>query len=291
MLANDPSLEAKPAVVTAAAPAAAPAAKKDGAPPAAAPAAAATTEDGKTGIAKFLADQDAALAARGITPGMGEETRGLMDYIKEGKARRESEAGKDRYLRMAQAFSQFGSTAGPLMSSASKALGGFAKDEAVAQKELRAADFADKKMTADIEKGQRAEARGDYAAAQKAYDSAENRKVQREGHLSSANASMYGADREARMIERAMEDPEFLKTMQAMKGNDNVAVQAIKTQLADIAQQIVFAGKDEELKKKLMDQRAALNARLQEISKAGDKATASAPASGKVNKDNPLLKG
>jgi hypothetical protein len=289
MLANDPSLEAKPTVVT---PAAAPVAKKDGAPPAAAPAAAAvTTEDGKTGIAKFLADQDAALAARGITPGMGEESRGLMDYIKEGKQRRESEAGKDRYLRMAQAFAQFGSTAGPLMSSASKALGGFAKDEAVAQKELRAADFADKKMAADIEKGQRAEARGDYAAAQKAYDSAENRKVQREGHLSSANASMYGADREARMIERAMEDPEFLKTMQAMKGNDNVAVQAIKTQLADIAQQIVFAGKDEELKKKLMDQRAALNARLQEISKAGDKATASAPASGKVNKDNPLLKG
>jgi hypothetical protein len=288
MLANDPSLEAKPTVV---APAAAPVAKKDGAPPAAAPAAAVTTEDGKTGIAKFLADQDAALAARGITPGMGEESRGLMDYIKEGKQRRESEAGKDRYLRMAQAFAQFGSTAGPLMSSASKALGGFAKDEAVAQKELRAADFADKKMAADIEKGQRAEARGDYAAAQKAYDSAENRKVQREGHLSSANASMYGADREARMIERAMEDPEFLKTMQAMKGNDNVAVQAIKTQLADIAQQIVFAGKDEELKKKLMDQRAALNARLQEISKAGDKATASAPASGKVNKDNPLLKG
>jgi hypothetical protein len=272
MLANDPSLEAKAAVV---APAAVPVVKKDGAPPAAAPAAAAATGDGKTGIAKFLADQDAALAARGVTPGMGEETRGLMDFIKEGKARRESEAGKDRYLRMADAFAQFGSTAGPFMSSASKALGGFAKGEAGAQKELRAADFADKKMTADIEKGQRAEARGDYAAAQKAYDSAENRKVQREGHLSSANASMYGADREARMIERAMEDPEFLKTMQAMKGNDNVAVQAIKTQLADINQQIMFAGKDEELKKKLMDQRAALNARLGEIAKTGDTTTAS----------------
>ena len=274
MLANDPSLEAKPIVVP---PAAAPNANPNANPnPNVPPAAPPTTGDGKTGIAKFLADQDAALAARGVTPGMGEETRGLMDFIKEGKARRESEAGKDRYLRMADAFAQFGSTAGPFMSSASKALGGFAKGEAGAQKELRAADLADKRMAADLEKAQRAEARGDYATAQKAYDSYENRQVQREGHLKSAEASMYGADREARMIERAMEDPKFLKTMQTIKGNDSVAVQAIKTQLADIAQQIVFAGKDEDLKKKLMDQRAALNKRLGEISKTGDTTTAAA---------------
>jgi hypothetical protein len=278
MLASDPTLEAKPVV----APAAAPVVKKDDAlPPGAPPAAAATTTGGdqKTGIAKFLSDQDAALAARGVTPGMGEETRGLMDFIKEGKQRRESEAGKDRYLRMAEAFAQFGSTAGPFMSSASKALGGFAKGEAGAQKELRAADLADKRMAADLEKGQRAEARGDYAAAQKAYDSYENRQVQREGHLKSAEASMYGADRETRMIERAMKDPEFLKTLQVVKGNDTGAVQAIKTQLADINQQIMFAAKDEALKKKLMDQRAALNARLTEIAKVGDKAPAEIPTS------------
>jgi hypothetical protein len=274
MLANDPSLEAKPLVAPAA-----PVVKKDDGPPvppSTPPTTPPTGGDQKTGIAKILADQDAALAARGVTPGMGEETRGLMDFIKEGKQRRESEAGKDRYLRMAEAFAQFGSTAGPLMSSASKALGGFAKNEAGAQKELRAADLADKRMAADIEKGQRAEARGDYATAQKAYDSAENRKVQREGHLASANASMYGADRETRVVERAMADPAFLKTMQAMKGNDNVTVQAIKAQLTDIGQQIMMAGKDEALKKKLMDQRAALNARLTEIAKVNDTATASA---------------
>jgi hypothetical protein len=278
MLANDPSLEAKPVV----APAAAPVAKKDDGPPvppSTPPTTPPTGGDQKTGVAKFLADQDAALAARGVTPGMGEETRGLMDFIKEGKARRQSEAGQDRYLRMAKAFSQFGSTAGPLMSSASKALGGFAEGEAVAKKELRAADLADKRMAADIEKGQRAEARGDYATAQKAFDSAENRDVQRQGHLKSAEASMYGADREQRMIERAMKDPEFLKTLQVVKGNDTGAVQAIKTQLADINQQIMFAGKDEALKKKLMDQRAALNARLTEIAKVGDKAPAEIPTS------------
>jgi hypothetical protein len=155
-------------------------------------------------------------------------------------------------------------------------LGGFAEGEAGAKKELRAADLADKRMSADIEKGQRAEARGDYATAQKAFDSAENRDVQRQGHLKSAEASMYGADREQRMVERAMKDPAFLKTMQAMRGNDNVTVQAIKAQLTDIGQQIMMAGKDEALKKKLMDQRAALNARLGEIAKVGDTTTASA---------------
>jgi hypothetical protein len=64
--------------------------------------------------------------------------------------------------------------------------------------------------------------------------------------------------------------------MQAMKGNDNVTVQAIKAQLADIGQQMMFAGKDEALKKKLMEQRAALNARLGEIAKVNDAAPASA---------------
>jgi hypothetical protein len=229
-----------------------------------------------TGLAEQLALRDKFLGERGAGGAMGEEARGLMDYIKAGKERRQSEAASDRYLRMADAFAQFGSTAGPFMASASKALGGFAKGEAGAQKELRAADFADKKMAADIEKGQRAEARGDFEAAQKAYDSAENRKVQREGHLSSAQASMYSADRETRMIEKAMADPEFLKTMQTMKGNDNVTVQAIKAQLADIGQQMMFAGKDEALKKKLMEQRAALNARLGEIAKVNDAAPASA---------------
>jgi hypothetical protein len=139
--------------------------------------------------------------------------------------------------------------------------------------------LADKKMAADIEKGQRAEARGDYATAQKAYDSAENRDVQRQGHLKSAEASMYGADREQRMVERAMKDPAFLKTMQTMRGNENTAVQAIKTQLADIAQQMMFAGDNKELKQKLMDQRAALNKRLGQIAKTDDTAPADIPTS------------
>jgi hypothetical protein len=272
MLKENPNLEVRAPV---AAPAAAPATVPPGTPPAAAP----VNDNREIGIAKALAEQNRLYETLGITPGMGEKTRGLMDFIEEGKERRQSEAGKDRYLRMAKAFSQFGSTAGPLMSSASKAFGGFAEGEAGAQKELRAADLADKRAAVDIEKGQRAEARGDYATAQKAYDSAENRNVQREGHLKSAEASMYGADRENRVVERAMKDPKYLQTMQAIKGNDSVAVQAIKTQLVDINQQLMMPIKDEATKKKLMDQRAALNARLGQIAKTDDKAPADIPTS------------
>jgi hypothetical protein len=277
MLKENPNLEVRAPV---AAPAAAPLVK----PPAAAPlekppAAPPTGGDQKIGIAKILSEKEQALAERGVTPGMGEETRNLMDYIKEGKQRRQSEAGQDRYLRMAKAFAQFGSTAGPFMSSASTALGGFAEGEAGAKKELRAADLADKRMSVELEKGQRAEARGDYDAAQKAYDNYENRQVQREGHLKSAEASMYGADRENRVVERAMKDPKYLQTMQAIKGNDSVAVQAIKTQLVDINQQLMMPIKDEATKKKLMDQRAALNARLGQIAKTDDTAPADIPTS------------
>jgi hypothetical protein len=147
------------------------------------------------GLAAQLALREKFLGERGAGGAMGEEARGLMDYIKEGKDRRQSEAGRDRYLRMAEAFSQFGSTAGPFAASASKALGTFAKGEAGAKKELRAADFADKKMAAEFEKGQRLEARGDFDAAQKAYDNAEILRERRESSIRSAEATLTAANR------------------------------------------------------------------------------------------------
>jgi hypothetical protein len=166
-------------------------------PPAAPPANANQSTPGsqETGIAAQLALREKFLGERGAGGAMGEETRGLMDYIREGKERRQSEAGRDRYLRMAEAFSQFGSTAGPFMASASKSLGGFAKGEAVAQKELRAADFADKKMAAEIEKGQRLEARNDFEGAQKAFDNAEIIRERRDSSIRQAEATLNAANR------------------------------------------------------------------------------------------------
>jgi hypothetical protein len=201
--------------------------KPDALPPAAPPAA----ETKLTGIAAQLAEQDRLLAERGAGPGMGEETRNLMDYIKEGKQRRMSEAGQDRYLRMAEAFGRFGSTAGPMLSVASESLGGFAKGEGVARKELRAAEAAEKKIASDIEKGQRAEARGDFATAQKAYDSA----ADRENRLQISNRpgefeKMYGVFAEGEKA--AGRKPSFESFRKAYSGADEDLVRLTKSELA-----------------------------------------------------------
>jgi hypothetical protein len=200
-------------------------------PPGSAPAAAPAAGTKLTGVAAQLAEQDRLLAERGVTPGMGEETRSLMDYIKEGKQRRMSEAGQDRYLRMAEAFSKFGSTAGPMLSVASESLGTFAKGEGTAREKLRAAEAADKKIAADIEKGQRLEARGDYAAAQKAYDSA----ADRESRLQIANRpgefeKMYAKFAEGEIA--AGRKPSFETFRKAYSGADEDLTRLVKADAA-----------------------------------------------------------
>lgn len=184
-----------------------------------------------TGIAAQLAEQDRLLAERGVTPGMGAETRSLMDYIKEGKERRMSEAGQDRYLRMAEAFGRFGSTAGPMLGVAAESLGGFAKTEAAARKELRAAELTDKKIASDIEKGQRAEARGDYAAAQKAFDSAADRESRKEiANRPGEFEKMYAKFAEGEIA--AGRKPSFESFRRAYSGQDEDLVRLTKADAA-----------------------------------------------------------
>jgi hypothetical protein len=166
---------------------------------------------------------------------MGEETRNLMDYIKEGKQRRESEAGRDRYLRMAEAFGRFGSTAGPMLSVASESLGTYAKGEGVARKELRAAEAADKKIASDIEKGQRAEARGDYATAQKAFDSAADRENRLQVSREAANRpsefdKMYAKFAEGEVA--AGRKPSFESFRKAYSGTDEDLTRLVKADAA-----------------------------------------------------------
>lgn len=124
----------------------------------------------------------------------------------------------DRYLRMAEAFAKFGSTAGPIGKAASEALGGFAKGEAAARKDQDKMQLEGMKMQADLEKARRAEERGDLDAAEKFYSSAEERK----NRLDVANQA---ANRQVDLIERAMKDPAFLETLRATKGLDSKAQQ------------------------------------------------------------------
>jgi hypothetical protein len=140
-------------------------------PPPAAPATTTNVNQSETGI-------DAILEARrkrlGID-GPGEKNEALMRALEERQAGLGKQNEADRYLRMAEAFAKFGSTAGPIGRTASEALGGFAKGEAAARKEQDKMQVEGMKIQADLEKARRAEARGDLDAAERLYTSAEDR--------------------------------------------------------------------------------------------------------------------
>ena len=213
MLANDPSLEPKPAAV-----AAAPAAVNTSAPPAAAPAAPAAgvrAEAGPTGLAAVLEQRKKLLGIDGV----GEKNEAFMKALEERQAGLGKQNESDRYLRMAEAFSKFGSTAGPIGKAASEALGGFAKGEAMARKDQDKMQLEGMKMQADLEKARRAEERGDLDAAEKFYTSAEDRRA--------AMARVLAAGgKEEQLIERAMKDPKFMEALRSTKGLDSKAQQA-----------------------------------------------------------------
>ena len=209
MLERDPSLEPK-VTKTAAAPAA-PVAENNQTPPAAPAAPTARQEGtGETGLAAVMAQRNKLLGF----DGPGEKSQALMKALEERSGRLGKEAETDRYLRMAQAFAQFGSTAGPIGKAAASALGEFAKGEGTARKEQEKMQLEVTKMQADIEKAQRAEKRGDLEAAEKFYNSAKDR----ENRINVANAS---ANRQVELIERAMNDPEFMNALRATKGLDD----------------------------------------------------------------------
>lgn len=198
--------------------------KPDALPPAVTPAAANQDE---TGI-------DAALAARrkrlGID-GPGEKNEALMKALEERQAGMGKQNESDRYLRMAEAFAKFGSTAGPMLGVASEALGGFAKGEGAARKEQDKMQVEGMKIQADLEKARRAEARGDLEAAEKLYTSAEDRKnrlqvASRPGEFE----KMYGVFAEGEKA--AGRKPSFESFRKAYSGADEDLVRLTKADTA-----------------------------------------------------------
>jgi hypothetical protein len=186
---------------------------KPGVPPAA-PAAGVRAEAGPTGLAAVLEQRKKLLGIDGV----GEKNAAFMKALEERQAGLGKQNESDRYLRAAEAFAKFGSTAGPIGKAASEALGGFAKGEAAARKDQDKMQLEGMKMQADLEKARRAEERGDLDAAEKFYSSAEDRK----NRLDVANQS---ANKQVELIERAMKDPAFLETLRATKGLDSKAQQ------------------------------------------------------------------
>jgi hypothetical protein len=198
--------------------------KPDTPPPAVPPTAANQDE---TGI-------DAALAARrkrlGID-GPGEKNEALMRALEERQTGLGKQSEADRYLRMAEAFAKFGSTAGPIGSAAAEALGGFAKGEGAARKEQDRMQVEGMKIQADLEKARRAEARGDLEAAEKLYTSVEDRKnrlqvASRPGEFE----KMYGVFAEGEKA--AGRKPSFESFRKAYSGADEDLVRLTKADAA-----------------------------------------------------------
>ena len=261
-------------------------------PSAGAPAAGTTTTGtGKaTGLDAILEDRRRRL---GID-GPGEKSEAFMKAMEERQAGLGKQSESDRYLRMAEAFAKFGSTAGPIGKVASEALGGFAKGEAAARKDQDKMQMEGMKMQADLEKARRAEERGDLDAAEKFYNSAKDR----ENRINVANAS---ANRQVELIERAMKDPAFMDALRSTKGLDSKTQQ---TALTNYVKWESGAGlsdpKFRELAKAVKEKKEgavqALEAYKEEkyndfLLKAGGKSSGvTSSGSGKVDASNPLLK-
>jgi hypothetical protein len=243
------------------------------------PTAATTTDTGKaTGLDAVLEDRRRRL---GID-GPGEKSEAFMKALEERQAGMGKERESDRYLRMAEAFAKFGSTAGPIGRTASEALGGFAKGEAAARKEDDKFKLEGMKMQADLEKARRAEARGDLDAAEKFYSSVEDRK----NRLDAANIGATAAGSTARFekdaVERIMKDKgvDFATALREVRGAgraDSLEMQKAKMALASIDNQILSAKKDE---------KPALIAERDRIYKALMSVT---PTSGTLNKEQQAL--
>jgi hypothetical protein len=265
-----------------------------GAKPSAGAPAADTTTTGtgtqSTGLDAILADRKRRL---GID-GPGEKSEAFMKALEERQAGLGKQSESDRYLRMAEAFAKFGSTAGPIGRTASEALGGFAKGEALARRDQDKMQLEGMKMQADLEKARRAEERGDLDAAEKFYNSAKDR----ENRIEVANAS---ANRQVELIERAMKDPEFMDALRSTKGLDSKTQQ---TALTNYVKWESGAGlsdpKFRELAKAVKEKKEGAVQALEDykeqkyndfLAKAGGKSSSTTSSgSGKVDASNPLLK-
>jgi hypothetical protein len=130
----------------------------------------------------------------GIEEGGGEKYKALMGVLEQQQAKAGDEASRDRYLRAAQAFAQFGTTPAPggIMTAGLKALSTFAGGEAEARKAQRVAEVENMKAQTTLEEARRKEAIGDMDAAEKLYSQHEAHVVSRDNAITQANATIAG---------------------------------------------------------------------------------------------------
>ena len=143
--------------------------------------------------ADFLAERQKNLEAAGVSSGPTESQSELMALLKSDRAGKKGEDMQDRYLRIAQAMAEFGSTPGPILQALNKTAGSFAKNEAIARKENKKADRESLLATASLEDAMQKRKIGDVDAAEKAQLAYEGHKVTRDNALTTANSHITAA--------------------------------------------------------------------------------------------------
>jgi len=208
---------------------------------------------GSTGLAAVLAERKKLLGFNGD----GEKNQAFMKALEERQAGMGKERESDRYLRMAEAFAKFGSTAGPIGKTASEALGGFAKGDDAARKEEEKFKLEGMKMQADLEKARRAEERGDLDAAEKFYSSAEDRKNRLDAANIGATAAGSTARFEKEAVERIMKEKgvDFSTALREVRGAgkaDTIDMQIASKAYAAVQESISAGGANSRKYKELM---------------------------------------
>jgi hypothetical protein len=213
------------------------------------------TNTGKaTGLDAILEDRRRRLGF----DGPGEKSEAFMKALEERQAGLGKQNESDRYLRMAEAFSKFGSTAGPMASVASQALGGFAKGEAAARRDQDKMQMEGMKMQADLEKARRAEARGDLDAAEKFYNSAEDRKNRLDAANIGAAASGQATRFEQEAVNRIMKEEgiSFAQALERVRGagrSEGIDMQIGKEAYKAAAASVAPGGANAKKYKKLLE--------------------------------------
>lgn len=173
-------------------------------------------------------------------------------------------------LAAAKAFAEFGTTAAPggIGQAISRGLGTYAGEYGKATSAEDAITLEAQKMQKDLDVARRAEARGDVEGAQKAYDSAANRKAQIEVAQIHAAATMagHGATQKSQdaAIDKIMKEKNvgYTEALQIYKraglNVENTDIARAKAALTAINDQLMGMKRDDPARAGLMAQRDQL---------------------------------
>jgi hypothetical protein len=222
--------------------------------PATSPAVATTRQDNQySGLAAVQEQRKKLLGLDDV----GDKSAAFMKALEERQTGLGKQNESDRYLRMAEAFAKFGSTAGPIGATAAEALGGFAKGEGAARKEQDKMQLEGMKMQSDLEKARRAEIRGDFEGAEKIYNSIEDRQNRRDIANIGAAASGQAARFDKEAVERIMKEEgiSFAQALERVKGasrSEGIDMQIASKAYAAVQASVSPGGANSSQYKKLM---------------------------------------